>query len=240
MAKLKFYQPAHFGGVGVCSQKEWYHEHLEGILACISGPAGTWVTQAGWEGLSRVEQPCEVCLWTCEDENVFFCKWPELYLLPHHARADFASIEILLTGVEAHGKARGGSKKPSRKSKLQLSPWSTVHWELSLHISSPPTGWNWVGLAQSPRPRVEEGLLCAGWPERTFPVRASDFWTWVNGWLRFLYAALHQDTLSSQSQHWLWNACAPSSKSSGLPESSLSDSETKLFSQAQEPKSIEV
>ena len=142
---------------------------------------------------------------------------------------------MLLTGVEAHGKSRGGSKKPSRKSKLQLSPWSTVHWELSLHISSPATGWNWVGLAQSARPRVEEGLLCAGWPKRTFPARASDFWTWVNGWLCFLDAALHQDTLSSQSQHWLWNACAPSSKSSGLPESSLSDSETKLFSQAQEP-----
>lgn len=62
--------------------KKWYHKQVEGIMACISGPVGTWATPADWKGPSRVEQAFKVCLWTSEDENVLFCEWHKLYLLP--------------------------------------------------------------------------------------------------------------------------------------------------------------
>lgn len=147
-----------------------------------------------------------------------------------------AFIEILSTGVGARGKSRGGGRKPSWTSKCQLSPWSTVHSTYQQSSDRLKLG----RISTESKAQIWRGLLCTRWPERTFPALESTLWTQLNSWLHFLDTALLQDTLSSWSQPWLWNSCAGSSKSSALPESSLSDSETKLFSQAQEPKSVEI
>ena len=77
------FPPAHFFVCLYAFHKERCHEHLAGIMAWISGPVGSGVTRAGWNGLSRATEPFPVCLWTSEEENAFFCKWPDLFF-PHH------------------------------------------------------------------------------------------------------------------------------------------------------------
>lgn len=131
-----------------CFCKEWHHEHLQGTVACISGPVVAGVIRAGWRSPSREERPFSLCSLSSPYDVSLWTVRMRMFSSGNGMSSTSSHITRELTLhlqkyywqiVGARGKPRGGGIKPSRRSKLQLSPWGTAYWELSLHVSSPQT-----------------------------------------------------------------------------------------------------
>lgn len=148
------------------------------------------------------------------------CFLPQMawLVLPTSRRVDSSVIEILLTRVGACGLSRGGGRKPSQRSKFQLSPQSTVHWELSSPLRSPQTDSNWVGLAQSPKPRVEEGCFALDDPRELFQCEHQTLGCeWPPGYIFWMLRCTRIPELLEPTL--AWKRLCSSSKSSALPSS---------------------
>lgn len=148
------------------------------------------------------------------------CFLPQMawLVLPTSRRVDSSVIEILLTRVGACGPSRGGGRKPSQRSKFQLSPQSTVHWELSSPLRSPQTDSNWVGLAQSPKPRVEEGCFALDDPRELFQCEHQTLGCeWPPGYIFWMLRCTRIPELLEPTL--AWKRLCSSSKSSALPSS---------------------